>query len=162
MVFGHRFIYTEIWTDGHEKKTVALKEARHSSRWFFIRGSTEQFMTLRWRQTLWQRHPHQGVAAGWRCSSVCLSIRPVRCWHRFNSPVRRGIFLPESTFSADSLVCVHTSLRIIARINICVHIKDPVVHVRVRRIIETLKHPACTVGWVARLCCSWLSPGKAT
>ena len=27
--------------------------------------------------------------------------------------------------------------------------------------METLKHPACTVGWVARLCRSWLSPGKA-
>ena len=24
----------------------------------------------------------------------------------------------------------------------------------------TLKHPACTVGWVARLNRSWLSPGK--
>ena len=29
-------------------------------------------------------------------------------------------------------------------------------------IMETLKRPACTVGWVARLCRSWLSPGKAT
>ena len=28
--------------------------------------------------------------------------------------------------------------------------------------METLKHSACTVGWVARLCCNWLSPGKAT
>ena len=28
--------------------------------------------------------------------------------------------------------------------------------------METLKHPACTVGWVARLCRSWLFPGKAT
>ena len=28
--------------------------------------------------------------------------------------------------------------------------------------METLKHPACTLGWVARLCRSWLSPGKAT
>ena len=26
----------------------------------------------------------------------------------------------------------------------------------------TLKHPVCTVDWVARLCCSWLSLGKAT
>ena len=25
--------------------------------------------------------------------------------------------------------------------------------------METLEHPACTVGWVARLCRSWLSPG---
>ena len=29
-------------------------------------------------------------------------------------------------------------------------------------LCKTLKHPACIVGWVARLCCSWLSPGKAT
>ena len=50
----------------------------------------------------------------------------------------------------------------IASINICAHVKDPVVHVRVGWIRETLKHPACTVGWVARLCRSWLSPGKAT
>ena len=49
-----------------------------------------------------------------------------------------------------------------ACINICVHVKDPVVHVRVLWIMETLKHSACTVGWVAQLCCSWLSPGKAT
>ena len=24
------------------------------------------------------------------------------------------------------------------------------------------KHTACTVGWVARICCIWLSPGKTT
>ena len=42
------------------------------------------------------------------------------------------------------------------------HVKDPVVHVRVQWIVETLKHPACTVGWVARLCRIWVSPGKAT
>ena len=41
-------------------------------------------------------------------------------------------------------------------------IKDPVVHVRVRWTTETLKHPAYTVGWVARLCRSWLSSRKAT
>ena len=50
----------------------------------------------------------------------------------------------------------------IARIYICAHVKDAVVHVRVRWIMETLKHPACTVGWVGRLCRSWRSPGKAT
>ena len=50
----------------------------------------------------------------------------------------------------------------IACIYICAHVKDHVVHVRVRWIVETLKHPACTVGWTTRLCRSWLSPGKAT
>ena len=28
--------------------------------------------------------------------------------------------------------------------------------------METLKHPACTVGWVVRLSCSWLSLGEGT
>ena len=32
------------------------------------------------------------------------------------------------------------------------HVKNPVVHVRVRWIKETIKHPACTLGWVAQLC----------
>ena len=50
----------------------------------------------------------------------------------------------------------------IACISICVHVKDPVVHARVRWIMETLKHLACTVGWVARLCRSWLCPEKET
>ena len=36
---------------------------------------------------------------GWGCSSVGLA----HSWRRFVSPVRQGIFLPESTFSADSL-----------------------------------------------------------
>ena len=49
-----------------------------------------------------------------------------------------------------------------ACINICAHDKHPVVHARIQRIVETLNHLARTVGWVARLCRSWLSPGKAT
>ena len=35
--------------------------------------------------------------------------------------------------------------------NICAHVKVPLIHVRVRWIMETLKHPACILGWVARL-----------
>ena len=43
------------------------------------------------------------------------------------------------------------------------HIKNTVVQVRVQWIImETLKHPACTVRWAMQPCCSWLSPGKVT
>ena len=57
---------------------------------------------------------------------------------------------------------VHTPPCAIACINICAYVKDPVVHVRVRWIIETLKHPACTVGWLARLCRSSFSSGKET
>ena len=74
----------------------------------------------------------------------------------------QGIFVPESTFSADSLTCVRTPLCAYACINICARVKDPIVHVRVRWIMETLKHPACTLGWVARVCRSWFSPRKAT
>ena len=48
----------------------------------------------------------------------------------------------------------------IACINVCAHVKDPVVHVRVRWIVETLKHPACSVGWAARLRRSWRSRGR--
>ena len=40
-------------------------------------------------------------------------------------------------------------------INRRAHFKDPVVHVRVWWIMETLKHPACTIGWVARLLQLW-------
>ena len=50
----------------------------------------------------------------------------------------------------------------IACINICAHVKDPVVYVRVRWIMGALKHPAYAVGWAARLCRSCLSLGKAT
>ena len=51
----------------------------------------------------------------------------------------------------------------IACINICAHIKDPVVHVRVRWIIKKkVTHLPRTVGWIARPCRSQLSPGKAT
>ena len=54
-----------------------------------------------------------------------------------------------------SHVCPYTPCAIACN-NICAHVKDPLVHVRVRWIVETLKHPVCTVGWVARLCRSCL------
>ena len=56
---------------------------------------------------------------------------------------------------------VRTPQQAIACIIICVRVKDPAVLVRVQWIMETLKHPACTVTQVTRLCCSCLSPGKA-
>ena len=67
-------------------------------------------------------------------------------------------------FSVQTLlrVSVHPRVQLIVCIKICAHVKDPVVHVRVRWIMETLNHPACTVGWVARLCRSWLSQGKSS
>ena len=71
-------------------------------------------------------------------------------------------FVSQSQLSVILFYGVRTSPCAIARLYICAHVEDPVVHVRVRWIMGTLKHPACTVGWVARLCHSWLSPGKAT
>ena len=53
---------------------------------------------------------------------------------------------------------VHTHPCVITCINICARVKDPVVHVRVWWIMETLKHPAGTVAW---LCHSWFPPVKA-
>ena len=72
-------------------------------------------------------------------------------------------FFSQSQLPVQTLFrCPYTPPCAIACISICAHFKDPVVHVRIRRIMEKLKHSACTIGWVARLCRSWLSPGKAT
>ena len=46
----------------------------------------------------------------------------------------------------------------VACINICVRVKDPVVHVRIRWITETLKH----IGWVGRLCLGEIPLGQYT
>ena len=46
----------------------------------------------------------------------------------------------------------------VACINICEHVEDPAVHVKSSVDYRyTMKHPACTVGWVVQLCHSWLS-----
>ena len=64
-------------------------------------------------------------------------------------------------FSADSLTAsVHPCVQSHALTSVYGLI-DPVVRVRVRWIVETLKHPACAVGWVARLCRSWFFPGES-
>ena len=71
-------------------------------------------------------------------------------------------FSPRVNFHCRLSYGVRTPLCAVACIYICAHVKDLIVYVRVWWIMETLKHPACTVGWVALLCRSWLSPGKAT
>ena len=65
------------------------------------------------------------------------------------------------TFHCRLFYSVCTPLCAIMCFNICAHGKVPVVHVRVRWIMETLEHSACTVGWVVRLYHSLLSLGKA-
>ena len=71
-------------------------------------------------------------------------------------------FSPRVNFQCRLSYGVRTPPCAFACIYIFAQVKDPVVHVRVRWIMETLKHPACTVSWVAPLCHSWLSPGKTT
>ena len=60
-------------------------------------------------------------------------------------------FFPTVNFHCRLFSGVHTHLHAstCSNIVICAHVKDPVDHVRVQWIMETLKHPACTVGWVA-------------
>ena len=71
-------------------------------------------------------------------------------------------FSPRANFQCRLSYGVRTHPCAITCIDIGVHVKDPVVHVRVRWIMETLNHPACTLGCIARLCRSWLSLSKTT
>ena len=119
-----------------------------------LAGIHQSFVPLPVGLDLWAK-------AGWGCSSVGRAsdghtanagsipqygkdffFPRVKCYCRFSDGVR---------ISPCATACI----------NICAHVKDPVVHARVRRIVETLKQTAYTVGWVARLCRSWLSYGKA-
>ena len=54
-------------------------------------------------------------------------------------------FLPRVNFQCRHSLGVHTPLRAMACINICVHDKDPVVPVRVQWIMATQTYPACTI-----------------
>ena len=55
-------------------------------------------------------------------------------------------FSPRVNFQFRLSYGVRTPPRAIACIYICAHVEDPVVYVRVRWIMEALKHPACTLG----------------
>ena len=69
-------------------------------------------------------------------------------------------FFPRVSFQCRLSYGVRTPPCARACINICAHVRDLVVHVRVWWIMETVKHPACTVRSVARL--SQLAfPGKS-
>ena len=70
-------------------------------------------------------------------------------------------FSPVVQFQCRLSYGVRTTPCAIACIDICAHGKHPAVHVTVRWIMKTLKHPACTVGRVVRLFRSWLSSRKA-
>ena len=95
---------------------------------------------------------------GWGCSSVGrASDRHAANANPF--PIVARDFSPRVSFQCRLSYSVHTPLPAIACIYICAYVKDPIVHFRVWWIMKTLKHPACNVGWIARLCHSWLSPG---
>ena len=72
---------------------------------------------------------------------LCLEIQIVDLKVRLVTKSSVTVSLP--TILSTTPPCVS------AYVNICAHVKDPVVHVRVQWIIEILKHLACTVGWVA-------------
>ena len=80
---------------------------------------------------------------------------------QFRFPGAARDFSPRVNFQCRLSYGVRTLPCAIACIYICAHVKDPVVRVSLRWIMGILKHPACTVGWVGRLCRSWLFPEKA-
>ena len=90
---------------------------------------------------------YQLQCGDWGCSLVSRASD----WHAFDAgwiPWCGKGFFSQSAFSADSLtVSVHLCVQL--HVFTCAHVKDPVIHVRVWWIMETLKHPACTVSWVA-------------
>ena len=75
-----------------------------------------------------------------------------RCGKEFLPPPPQINFPCRLSYGACTPPCA------VAYIYIYAHVKDPVTHFRVRWIMDTLRHPACTAGWVSRLCRSWLSP----
>ena len=103
---------------------------------------------------------------GWGCCSV-RGASSLHAVHTCSIPRCGEGFFSQPTFTTDFFlffltVSVPTYLplpRAVACINICAHVKDLVVYARVWWIMEILKCPACTVGWVARLCHTWPSLG---
>ena len=95
------------------------------------------------------------------CLAQLVDLRTGTPLRQVRFPGAARDFSPRVYFQCRLSHGVRTPPCATACIYICTHVKDPVVHIRVRWIMETLKHTACTVGWVARLCRSWLSPGKS-
>ena len=73
----------------------------------------------------------------------CSSVGRASNWHNADTgsiPWCGKEFFSQRQLSVQTLFCsVRTPLCAVACINICVHVKDPVVHVRVWWIIKTLK-----------------------
>ena len=100
---------------------------------------------MAWGDKLWGTEQTQHGFSGWGCSSV----GRVSDWHAAEAGS-----IPQCSkgfFSQSQLFFRRLSYGVCTCVNICVCIKGPVVRVKVLSIMETLKHPSCTVGWVARL-----------
>ena len=89
----------------------------------------------------------------WECSFVGRASDRHSAERWFESMVRQGIFLfvclffsPRVNFHCKLSYGARTPLFAIACIDICTHVQDITDHVRVGRIMDTLKHPSFFVG----------------
>ena len=78
---------------------------------------------------------------GWGCSSL-VEHRTVTPLTQVRFPGAAGDFSPRVNFQCRLSYAVRTPPCAITCINICAHVRDPVVHVRVRGIIERIKTPS--------------------
>ena len=111
---------------------------------------------------LFKKKSPRGKYFGWGCSSVGRASDRHAADTISIPQCGKGFFLPRVNIQCRLSHGVRTPLCAIVCIKICAHVKDPVVQIRVRWTMETFAYSAGTVGWVARLRRSWLSPGKAT
>ena len=106
-------------------------------------------------------HAFTSLEKGWGCSSVGRASDRHAADAGSIPQCCRGFFSQRQLSVLTLLCCAYTKCAVTC-MNICAHVKDPVVHIRVRWIVETLKYPAFTLDWIARLCPSWLFRGEAT
>ena len=139
----HTHARARTHTHTHTRNSVSGKHLRKGSN----RVKTHFFMKIS------EYCPLQSIGL-FRCN---MKFRTERIYHKNCGVNKDALHSPDLIFQTE-----FTSPFAVGFINICAHVKDHVVHVRVRWIMKTLKHPVCTAGWVARLCRSQLFPGKAT
>ena len=123
----------------HSQKSTAINFAG-GQHLFHTSNTTHATHPLTLKGTFpstWVKKKKIAQNLGWGCSSVGRASDRHDVDAEFDSPVRQGIFLSVNIQCRLSYG-VRTPPCAIARIYICVHVKDPVVHVRVRWIMETL------------------------
>ena len=88
--------------------------------------STTKVISLSGRKTICHKNQltcHDTSYLDLKRAGIWYSVGPACCWSRFDSQVQQGIFLPEPTFSADSLTVSIQPSCATACINICAHPK---------------------------------------